>query len=327
MITNTIVNTISNIISKEIRDDFEQEIKHLNVSKNWFRTIHPNTMFWQLSILIPRTRWSKSDWTTYIPNLNNFSFSQIVDYFIQTVVTLMSIGNTFQDIKFFFQNNYWFSIWNNLLSRIYNSLYDWFIQRKSKSLPEFFIAFFLDAMYIKLKVDNSIKSVPVYFIIWILPSWEKQVLDFIIDTEPENSSKYLEVLNNIKNRWVKHVLFSIFDWLPWLANACKLAFPDTILQRCIVHKLRYSMKFIQSSDEKEFLKDLKSVYNAPNIQEATRLLENFQIKRKKYKVILDDWLYSMDEWWNYFKYSYPIRKLIYTTNIIEAFNSLIRRHM
>ena len=97
-----------------------------------------------------------------------------------------------------------------------------------------------------LKVNNSIKSVPVYFIIWILPSWEKQVLDFIIDTEPKNSSKYLEVLNNIKNRWVKHVLFSIFDWLPWLANAYKLAFPDTILQRCTVHKLRYSMKFIQS---------------------------------------------------------------------------------
>ena len=87
------------------------------------------------------------------------------------------------------------------------------------------------------------------------------------------------------------------------------------------------MKFIQSYDEKEFLRDLKSVYNAPNIQEATRLLKHFQIKRKKYKVILDDWLYSMDEWWNYFKYSYPIRKLIYTTNIIEVFNSLIRRHM
>lgn len=182
-------------------------------------------------------------------------------------------------------------------------------------------------MYIKLKVDNSIKSVPVYFIIWILPSWEKQVLDFIIDTEPENSSKYLEVLNNIKNRWVKHVLFSVFDWLPGLAKACKLAFPNTILQRCIVHKLRYSMKFIQASDEKEFLKNLKSVYNAPNIQEATRLLEIFRVKWDKYKVVLDDWLYSMDEWWNYFKYSYPIRKLIYTTNIIEAFNSLIRRHM
>jgi len=60
-------------------------------------------MFWQLNISIPRTRWTKSNWTTYVPNLNNFSFSQIVDYFIQTVVTLMSMGNTFQDIKFFFQ--------------------------------------------------------------------------------------------------------------------------------------------------------------------------------------------------------------------------------
>ena len=74
-------------------------------------------MFWQLNILIPRTRWTKSDWSTYIPNLNNFSFSHIVDYFVQTVVTLMSIGNTFQDIKFFFQNNYWFTIWKCILSK------------------------------------------------------------------------------------------------------------------------------------------------------------------------------------------------------------------
>ena len=119
----------------------------------------------------------------------------------------------------------------------------------------------------------------------------------------------------------------MFDWLPWLANACKLAFPDTILQRCIVHKLRYSLKFIKASDEKDFIKDLKSVYNASNIQEATRLLEQLRIKWNKYKVVLDDWLYSMDKWWNYYNYSWPIRKLIYTTNIIEWFNSLVRRHM
>jgi len=327
MMNNTITKLIASKIEQEIYKDFEAFIKEKSVCKNWFRTIHPKTILGQLSILIPRTRWKKSEGTNYLPDLNNSSISDTVDYLFNFVITLFSTWNTFQDIRFIFQNLFWFGIGNDLLSRIYNSIFDMFVEWKNQTLNEFYIALYLDAMYIKLKVDNSIKSVPVYFIIWIDTDWNKQILDFVIWIEPENSKAWLNILNQLKARGLKEVIFTIFDWLAWLSKAVKIVFPNSKLQRCVVHKIRNTKQLLKSTDEREFLSDLKKIYNAPSKVEAIRLIEKFKIKWKKYRIILEDWLYSMDEWWEYFNYSVGIRKLIYTTNIIESFNSLIRRHM
>jgi len=314
---DTIIETISSKIEDEIYKDFIKFIEENKVYKNWSRTIHPKTIFGKLSISIPRTRWKKSDWTTYIPDLSNSSISDIVDELFNFIITLFSVWNTFQDIRYIFKKMYWYWIWNDLLSRIYNSVYNTFIEWNNQTLNEFYIALYLDAMYIKLKVDNSIKS-PVYFIIWIDTDWNKQILDFVIWTEPENAKSWLDILNQLKARWLKKVIFTIFDGLAGLSKAVKVAFPDSKLQRCLVHKVRNSRKLIQSSDEQEFLSDLKKMYNAPSKEEAVRLMEEFKVKWEKYRTILNNWLYSMDEWWEYYNYSYQIRKLIYTTNIIES---------
>ena len=312
MINNPITNKIVSTIEKEIYQDFENFIKSVNVPKNWFRTIHPKTILGQLSINIPRTRWTKSEWTTYLPDLSKTSVSELVNKLLQLIVNLFSTWNTFKDIRYLFKQSFWFGISNDLLSRIYNSLYNSFIEWKNRTLNEFYIALYLDAMYIKLKVDNSIKSVPVYFIIWIDTDWNKQILDFIIWLEPENSKAWLNILNQLKSRWLKKVIFTIFDWLPWLSKSAKIVFPEARLQRCLVHKIRNTKQLIKSTDEKDFLSDLKKIYKAPSKEEAMRLLVKFKSKWDKYRVILDDWLYSMDEWWEYLNYPESIRKLIYT---------------
>ena len=327
MLNESISSVISSKIEEEIKQDFEKFIKEQNISKNWFRTIHPKTILGQLSINIPRTRWNKKDWTTYVPDLSNCSISEIVDKLFQFIITLFSTWNTFKDIRFIFKKTFGFWVSNDLLSRIYNSLFDTLTEWRNQTLNEFYIALYLDAMYIKLKVGDSIKSVPVYFIIWIDTDWNKQILDFVIWVEPENSKAWLERLNQLKSRWVKDVIFTIFDWLPWLSKAAKIAFPKAKIQRCLVHKVRNTIKLIKSTDEKEFLSDLKKIYNAPTKEEAIRLANKFKEKWEEYRTILDNWLYSMDEWWEYYNHSPAIRKLIYTTNIIESFNSLIRRHM
>ena len=327
MFSDTMANTIASKIEKEIYQDFEAFIKDKQVSKNWFRTIHPKTILGKLSINIPRTRWNKKDGTTYIPDLSKLSLSEIVNQLFIFIINLFSTWNTFQDIRFVFQNTFGFGIGNDLLSRIYNSIFDTFIEWKNKPLNEFYIALYLDAMYIKLKVDDSIKSVPVYFIIWINSEWKKEVLDFVIWLEAENSKAWLNILNQLKSRWLKEVIFAIFDWLPGLSKSAKIAFPKAKTQRCVLHKVRNTIQLIKSTDEKEFLSDLKKIYKAPSKEEAIRLLNEFKKKWSKYRAILEDWLYSMDEWWEYYNYSPAIRKLIYTTNIIESFNSLIRRHM
>ena len=327
MFDKTITSVIVSKIEKEIYQDFEAFIKDKQVSKNWFRTIHPKTILGKLSINIPRTRGNKKDGTTYIPDISWLSLSEIVNQLFSFVINLFSTWNTFQDIRFIFQNTFGFGIGNDLLSRIYNSIFDIFVEWKNRSLNEFFIALYLDAIHIKLKVDNSIKSVPVYFIIGIDSNWRKEVLDFVTWLEPENSRAWLNILNQLKSRWVKEVIFTIFDWLPGLSKSARIAFPKAKLQRCVLHKVRNTIQLIKSTDEKEFLSDLKKIYNAPSKEEAIRLLNEFKKKWSKYRAVLEDWLYSMDEWWEYYNYSPAIRKLIYTTNIIESFNSLIRRHM
>ena len=138
-------------------------------------------------------------------------------------------------------------------------------------MNEFYIALYLDAMYIKLKVDNTIKSVPVYFIIWILPDWTKQILDFVISANPENSTTWLNVLNQLKARWIKDIIFAVFDGLVWLSKAVRIAFPKAKLQRCIVHKIRNALSLVKSTDEVRFLSDFKKIYNAPSKEEAIRL--------------------------------------------------------
>ncbi len=188
---------------------------------------------------------------------------------------------------------------------------------------------FISNFFFLINWSFSIYNVPVYFIIWISPDWSKEVLDFVIFDSPhsESSSKWLSVLNSLKNRWLHNIIFTSFDWLPWLDKAVKIVFPNATLQKCIVHKLRNTLSYFKRNEEKDFIKDLKKVYNAPSLDLAIKHLELMNSKRKKYSFLLDSWLYDLDLWSSYFNFSRPIRKLIYTTNIIENFNWLIRQHI
>ena len=94
---------------------------------------------------------------------------------------------------------------------------------------------------------------------------------------------------------MKEVIFTIFDWLAWLSKAIKIVFQKSKLQRCVVHKIRNTQQLLKFTDEKEFLADLKKIYNTPSKTGAIRLIEKFKTKWKKYRIIVDDWLYSMDE--------------------------------
>lgn len=332
-ISHSLLDTIQSRIQQDIYNDFENFIKSTNVYKNWYRTIQPKTFLWHLKLKIPRTRWSKSEWTTYIPNLWTFpSFSSLLNYTFKFILSLFASWNTFNDIRSIFHNIFWYWISNDLLSNIFNSVYDSFLQRKSQPLHSFYIAIFLDAIFINLLVNlngsSSIKKIPVYFIIWLLPDWSKQVLDFFIfDNPSESSSNRRKVLLSLKNRWVHDIWFAIFDWLPWLHNAILSVFPNAILQKCIVHKLRNIIWLLKFNDQKDFIKDIKKVYNAPSLDLALKHLDIMKSKRKQYNHLLDSWLYDIDLWSSYFNFSWPIRKLVYTTNVIENFNWLIRQHL
>lgn len=326
-------HNIKKSIESNIKLEFEDFLKEKSVYRNWYRSIKAKTPVWLISIDIPRTRWNHKQWNVFCPDIKWTTISQMFDDIIIKILNLMRLWNTFSDIRYYFNEVYWFWLSNNLLSSIYNSIYDEIISWKNRTLNDFYLMLYLDATFIKLKVKDSyswrytIKSVPVYFAIWVNTDWEKEILDFIIADEPENSTQWQFFINNLSNRWVKDVLFACVDWLPWLKEAVISVFTNTEIQPCIVHKIRNVRKYISYKDHWEFMKDIKSVYNANSFEEAELKLTNMKSKWKKYNNILSDWFYNIDERWKYFNYNYRIRKLIYTTNIIENWNWLVKSNI
>ncbi len=144
---------------------------------------------------------------------------------------------------------------------------------------------------------------------------------------PENAWTWQEIINSLRNRWINDIIFACVDWLKWFKWAILSNFPNAIIQPCIVHKIRNLQKLISYKDRYEFNLEFKKVYNAISEEEALLELNKMNIKWQKYSHILRDWFYDIDVWWQYFKYSYRIRKLIYTTNIIENLNWIIQTNI
>ncbi|MFM1515795.1 transposase, partial [Helcococcus ovis] len=148
----------------------------------------------------------------------------------------------------------------------------------------------------------------------------KEILGMWIG-ENETSKYWLMVLNQMKDRGLEDILIISSDNLPGISQAIEAVFPKTEIQKCIIHQIRNSTKFVSYKDLKDLMKDLKMVYQAKNEKTALQNLENFEEKwAKKYPGCVKSWKNNWAELSTYFKYPEDIRRLIYTTNSIENFN-------
>ncbi|MGZ9453851.1 IS256 family transposase [Mycoplasma sp. AC157] len=153
----------------------------------------------------------------------------------------------------------------------------------------------------------------------------KDVLGFWIG-ESESAKYWMQVLNDIKLRGVEEIYLISSDNLTGISNAIKAVFPKTQIQKCIVHQIRNSVKFVNYKDIKEFTSDMKNIYQSNNIDEASRFLQIFEDKwDSKYHYTIKSWRNNFDELSTFFNFPKEIRKLIYTTNVIENLNRNIRK--
>ena len=145
-------------------------------------------------------------------------------------------------------------------------------------------------------------------------------------SESEGANFWLSVLTDLKARGMKDVLIACIDNLTGFAEAISTIFPEVIIQNCIIHQIRNSLKYISSKDQKEFMSDLKTVYQAPNKDLAELNLDKLEDKwGKKYPVVLESWRRNWDNLSAYFAYDEHIRRLIYTTNAVEGFHRQVRK--
>ena len=196
---------------------------------------------------------------------------------------------------------------------------------QNRPLEKKYAVVFMDAIHFHVRQDNQTVKKAVYIAIGIRLSGSKEVLGMWIGGN-ESAKYWLGVLNEMKNRGVEDIMIVSVDGLTGFGDAISAVFPKAEIQRCIVHQIRYSTKFISYKDIKPFMKELKQVYQAATEEVALENLDSLEENwGKKYPTSIASWRNNWPQLSTYFKYPPEIRKIIYTTNAIENFNRQLRK--
>ena len=196
---------------------------------------------------------------------------------------------------------------------------------QNRPLERKYAIVFMEAVHFHVRQDNQTVKKAVYVAIGTRLNGQREVLGMWIGGN-ESAKYWLGVLNEIKNRGVEDIMIVSVDGLTGFGDAIGAVYPKAEIQRCIVHQIRYSTKFISYKDIKPFMKELKEVYQAPTEEAALEALESLEgIWGKKYPTSVASWRNNWAQLSTYFKYPAEIRKLIYTTNSIENFNRQLRK--
>jgi putative transposase len=185
---------------------------------------------------------------------------------------------------------------------------------------------FFDAIRVKIRDEGFVRNKAVYIALGILPDGTKEILGIWIE-QTEGAKFWLRVMNELKSRGVADILIAVVDGLKGFPEAINAVFPQTVVQTCIVHLIRNSMSFASWKDRKAIAGALRGVYRADNAEAGLAALEAFEAGPwgRKYPAIAQSWRRHWDQVIPFFAFSPPIRRIIYTTNAIEALNSKLRR--
>jgi putative transposase len=241
------------------------------------------------------------------------------------IIALYGLGMSFRDISKHVEEIYGTEISHTLLSQITDRIIPEVQAWQKRPLNTVYPVVFLDAMHFKVKEAGEIKHKALYNILGITTEGQKEILGMYV-VESEGAKLWLQILADLQNRGIKDILIACIDNLKGFAEAIQTIFPKTEIQVCVVHQIRNSLRYIASADYKKFITDLKEVYKAPNKATAEEALMCVAQKwGDKYSIVIKSWEVNWDKLSAYFSYPAEIRKLIYTTNIVEGFHRGIRK--
>ena len=243
----------------------------------------------------------------------------------QKIISMYAKGMTTRQIAEQMEEIYGFecseSFISNVTDKIIAEIEDW----QKRPLDEVYPIVFIDAVHFSVREDNRIKKLAAYVILGYSKDGMKEILSLEIG-ENESSKYWLGVLNNLKNRGIKDIMVLCADGLSGIKEAINAAFPETEYQRCIVHQVRNTLKYVAYKDMKPFANDLKEIYLAPDEKTGYEELEKVRKKWEKiYPNVMKSWELNWDVLSPIFKFSREVRKVIYTTNAIESLNSTYKK--
>jgi putative transposase len=197
---------------------------------------------------------------------------------------------------------------------------------RNRPLEAVYPIVFLDAMHFKVREEGKVTSKAFYSVLGVNKDGRKDILGMYL-SENEGAHFWLGVLNDLRARGIEDILIASIDGLKGFPEAIAQVFPKTEIQLCVVHQIRNSLKYVVSKDQKAFMVDLKLVYKATSKDLAEhRLLELGERWGKKYPAVIKSWQANWEALSQYFKYPEELRRIIYTTNIVEGFHRQIRKY-
>jgi len=290
-------------------------------SRNGDYTKTLKTNLGDITVRIPRDRNGEYD-----PKVVPKHESRLSDEIAQVIIGLYSRGMSTADIQQQIEQIYGVQVDASSVSNITNTLIESIKEWQSRPLDEVYFVVWMDGISIKIRHNGKITNKTIYLVVGLSQDGMKQVLGMWV-APTESASFWMNVLTDLKARGVEDILIASTDNLAGFTDAIKSVFPHTVTQLCVVHQVRNALRYVVWKEKKEFTVDMKQIYHAPTIESAEQAFANFEKKwGGKYAYAVRSWKSNWEMLTQFFDYPLEIRKIVYTTNVMESLNRGIRKY-
>lgn len=318
MFSKTIEQMLETELTEELGyEPYDVEGHNTGNSRNGHYTRKMRTSGGDAKIRVPRDRNGEFSSELLKKNSNEIE---------QKVIAMYAKGTSTRDIQDMLHELYGINVSPDTISKITDKVWELVEVWQNRPLDPAYAILYLDAMHIKLKRNGKVENVAVYNVLGISLDGHKGILGHWIGEGGEGANFWLSVITDLQNRGVEDVFIASVDGLQGFSDAIHAIFPQTEVQRCIIHQIRHSLKYVTWADRKAFTVDLKTVYQAATREEAeANLLKLEEAWRSKYGAAVKSWQNNWEELATFFQFPKEIRRLIYTTNAVEGYHRQLRK--
>jgi len=318
LFSKTIEQMLEGELTEELGyDRYEAEGRNSGNSRNGHYTRKMRTSSGDSEIKVPRDRNGEFQSELLKKNSNEIE---------EKVIAMYARGNSVRDIQDILQELYGIDVSPDTISKITDKVWPLVEAWQNRPLAKVYAILFLDALHIKLKQNGKVENVAVYNVLGVDLEGHREILGHWIGEGGEGANFWLSVITDLQNRGVQDVFIAAVDGLTGFSDAIHSVFPKTRVQRCIIHQIRYSLKYVTWRDRKAFVSDLKTVYKAATREEAeVNLIRLEEAWGDKYGAAVRSWQNNWEELSTFFEFPQEIRRLIYTTNSVEGYHRQLRK--
>ncbi|ATA72039.1 IS256 family transposase [Capnocytophaga canis] len=314
---------VEHMLNAELDVHLDNE-KHDKTKDGNYRNGHTSkkikTSFGEEQIQVPRDRDGSFN-PMLVPKRKN-----VIDGLENIIVSFYAKGMSVSDIEEQIQEMYGFEVSTSTISRITNAVTNEMVAWQNRPLDELYLIVWMDGIVFKVRENSKVVNKTIYLAVGLNREGKKEVLGMWLGKN-ESSAFWMSVLTDLKARGVEDILITATDNLNGFTQTIRTVFPQSQTQICVVHQIRNACKYVVYKDRKEFTADMKHIYTAPNKEAAKVALEDFAQKwESKYGYAIKSWYDNWDELTVFFDFPLEIRKIIYTTNLIENLNGKIRKY-